>query len=172
LVAAHKKIKNFEVRNTETRPLYQWRKTSIDLLEDGIKTTMVTDDSAPYFIDKTVDKNVEIDMVIIWCDALKLNGNAVNKVGSFSISLSAKVSKIPLYIIWNLTKVDAENKVKIETRPGSELRPDAPKELTIVNYAFDTVPSKNITWIVTEFGIIKPRDIKKYTKKYYPWMYK
>jgi methylthioribose-1-phosphate isomerase len=65
LTAAHKKIKNFEVRNTETRPLYQGRKTSIDLLEDGIKTTMVTDDSAPYFIDKTIDKSVEIDVVII-----------------------------------------------------------------------------------------------------------
>jgi translation initiation factor 2B subunit (eIF-2B alpha/beta/delta family) len=34
------------------------------------------------------------------------------------------------------------------------------------------VPAKFITWIITEHGIIKPKDIKKSIKKYYPRMIK
>jgi methylthioribose-1-phosphate isomerase len=86
--------------------------------------------------------------------------------------MSARHSKIPVYIIGSLTKVDAGNNVKIERRSGKELRPDAPKGLEIINYAFDMVPAKFITGIITEYGIIKPKDIKKYVKKYYPRMMK
>jgi translation initiation factor 2B subunit (eIF-2B alpha/beta/delta family) len=71
-----------------------------------------------------------------------------------------------------LTKIDTESTIKIEQRSGKELRPDAPKWLEILNYAFDMVPAKFITWIITEYGIIKPKDIKKYVKKYYSWMMK
>jgi methylthioribose-1-phosphate isomerase len=42
-------------------------------------------------------------------------------------------------------KIDTENKVTIEIRDGKELRPEAPKGLEIINYAFDMVPAKFIT---------------------------
>jgi translation initiation factor 2B subunit (eIF-2B alpha/beta/delta family) len=32
------------------------------------------------------------------------------------------------------------------------------------------VPAKFITWIITEFGIIKPNMIKKTVEKHYPWI--
>jgi methylthioribose-1-phosphate isomerase len=32
------------------------------------------------------------------------------------------------------------------------------------------VPAKFITGIITEYGIIKPKDIKKAVKKHHPWM--
>lgn len=60
--------------------------------------------------------------------------------------------------------------MKIERRSGKELWPDAPKGLEIVNYAFDMIPAKFITGIITEYGIIKPKDIKKEVKKHYPRM--
>jgi translation initiation factor 2B subunit (eIF-2B alpha/beta/delta family) len=34
------------------------------------------------------------------------------------------------------------------------------------------VPAKFITGIITEYGIIKPKDIKKVVKKNCPWMMK
>lgn len=170
LIQAHKNNPDLKVWNTETRPLYQGRKTSKELVDAGIKTTMVTDSSAPYFIDRKVEHDVDVDMVILWCDAIKRNGNIVNKVGSFSISLSAHTSEIPVYIEANLLKVDVNNTVKIETRWWEELWPEAPKELTIINYAFDTVPWEYIAWLVTEFWIISPSDVEKIVHQYYPWM--
>lgn len=170
IIQAHKNNPDLKVWNTETRPLYQGRKTSKELVDAWIKTTMVTDSSAPYFIDRKVEHDVDVDMVILWCDAIKRNGNIVNKVGSFSISLSAHTSEVPLYIEANLLKVDVNNTVKIETRWWEELWPEAPKELTIINYAFDMVPWEYIAWLVTEFWIISPADVEKIVHQYYPWM--
>lgn len=170
LVTARNQGKNIHVYNTETRPLFQGRRTSNDLVKAGVPDTMITDDTAPFFVDNLYESDVNIDLVIMWCDAIKLDGSIYNKIWSFAIAMSAWHSKIPVYIVWSLTKVDAENKVKIEKRSGKELRSDAPKWLKIVNYAFDMVPAKFITGIITQYGIIKPKDIKKYVKKYYPWM--
>lgn len=172
LVTAHKQDKKFYVYNTETRPLYQGRKTSQDLVKAGIPNTMIVDDSAPFFIDNIYESDIDIDMVIIGSDAIKMDGSIYNKVGSFSLTLSARHSKIPVYIVGSLTKIDTENTVKIEQRSGKEVRSDAPKWLDILNYAFDKVPAKFITGIITEYGIIKPQDIKKQVKKYYPRMAK
>lgn len=170
LIEAHKQNPDIEVRNTETRPLYQGRKTSAETLAAGIKTTMITDDAAAYFIDKTVELNVDVDMLIVWCDAIKRNGNIINKVGSFGIALSAHNSQIPVYVLANLLKTDADNTVTIETRWGQEIRPEAPKWLNILNYAFDTIPAGYITWLVTEFWVIKPSEVENIIHEYYPWM--
>lgn len=141
-------------------------------MKAGVSDTMITDDTAPFFVDNTYESDITIDMVIIGSDAIKMDGSVYNKVGSFSIALAAWHSKIPVYIVGSLTKVDTENTVKIEQRSGKELRPEAPKGLEIINYAFDMVPAKFITGIITEYGIIKPKDIKKVVKKQYPWMIK
>lgn len=172
LVTAHQQGKNIHVYNTETRPLYQWRKTSQDLVKAGVPDTMITDDAGPFFIDNLYESTTHIDMLIIGSDAIKIDGSVYNKIGSFSLALAARHSKIPVYIVGSLTKVDTENTVKIEQRSGKELRPDAPKGLDIINYAFDKVPAKFITGIITEYGIINPKDIKKVVKKNCPWMVK
>lgn len=133
---------------------------------------MITDDAAPFFVDNLYESDTHMDMVVIGSDAIKLTGDVYNKVGSFSIALAARHSKIPVYVVGSLLKVDTENTVKIEQRSGQELRADAPKGLKIINYAFDMVPAKFITGIITEYGVIKPKDIKKEVKKRYPRMVK
>jgi len=170
LVKARNDWKKIHVYNTETRPLYQWRKTSKDLLQAWIPDTMVTDDAAPYFIDNTIEEKVDVKIVFLWSDCIKPNGATINKVGSFSIWLSSWHSGIPLYIVWSLLKVDIEKNIWIEERDWKELWPDAPDWLNIVNYAFDMVPQKCITWIITEFGVIRPENLMKEIKKHYPRM--
>ena len=170
LVTARKWWKKIYVYNTETRPLYQWRKTSKDLLQAWVPDTMVTDDAAPYFIDNTIEKKVDVKRVFLWSDCIKLDWTTINKVWSFSIWLSSWHSWIPLYIVWSLLKVDIEKNIWIEERDGKELWPDAPDGLNILNYAFDMVPQKCITWIITEFGVIRPENLLKEIEKHYPWM--
>ncbi len=65
LIQAYKNNPDLKVWNTETRPLYQGRKTSKELVDAGVITTMVTDSSAPYFIDRKVEHDVDVDMVIL-----------------------------------------------------------------------------------------------------------
>ena len=170
LTTARDMGKKIHVYNSETRPLYQGRKTSLDLLKAGVPDTMVTEWSAVFFTDNVYESEVNVDIVLIGSDCIKLNGDVYNKIGSFAIAMSAWHSWIPVYVVGSLTKVDTEWKVKIEKRPGSEVRPDAPRWLDIINYAFDMVPAKFITGIITEYGIIPPKDIKRYVKTYYPWM--
>jgi translation initiation factor 2B subunit (eIF-2B alpha/beta/delta family) len=172
LVEAHKSGKNIQVYNTETRPLYQGRRTSQDLVKAGVPDIMITDDAAPFFVDNLYESDTHMDMVIIGSDAIKSDGSVYNKVGSFSIALAARHSKVPVYVVGSLFKVDTDNTVKIEQRSGQELWADAPKGLKIINYAFDLVPAKFITGIITQYGVIKPKDIKKAVKKQYPWMMK
>jgi ribose 1,5-bisphosphate isomerase len=72
--------KDFLVYNTETRPLYQGHKTAKDFLAAGMKITMVVDSSAPFILDRNDPFGLDIDAVIIGCDAIKLNGDIINKV--------------------------------------------------------------------------------------------
>lgn len=161
---------DFVVFNTETRPLYQWRKTSQDFLDAGVKVTMITDDAAPFIIDNKDPMWLDIHCVILWCDALKTNWDVINKIWSFWICLSAFHSKIPVYIAGNLLKTDIHDDVHIESRDPKELRPDKPEDLEIINFAFDQIQSKYITWIITEFWILKPSELKNAVKDHYPWM--
>lgn len=170
LVKARNDWKKIHVYNTETRPLYQWRKTSLDLLNAWVPDTMVVDSSAWFFVDNTLWNTVDIKEIFLWADCIKPDWTVINKIWSFSIWLSAWNSWVPLYIVWSLLKVDTMDKVWIETRSGKELWPEAPDWLDIVNFAFDRVPHKCITWIITEFGVIRPENLMREIKKHYPRM--
>ena len=170
ILANKKNWTDFVVFNWETRPLYQWHKTAMDFLNAGVKVTMVTDNAAPFIIDDSDPMWLDIDCIIIGCDAIKLDWSVINKVWSFWICSTAFHSKIPVYIAGNLLKTDIHDDVHIETRNPQEVWPDKPEELEIINFAFDQIPAKYITWIITEFWIIKPSELKETVKKYYPWM--
>lgn len=170
ILANKKDWVDFVVFNSETRPLYQWRKTAQDFLDAWVKVTMVADSAAEFIIDDSDPMWLDINCVVLWCDALKINGNVINKIWSFWICSTAFHSKIPVYIAWNLLKTDIHDDVHIETRDPKEIWPDKPEELEIINFAFDQVPAKYITWIITEFWIIKPSELKETVKKNYPRM--
>lgn len=170
LVKARNDWKKIHVYNTETRPLYQWRKTSKDLLAAGIPDTMVVDSSAWFFVDNTLWNTVDIKEIFLWADCIKPDGTVINKIWSFSIGLSAWNSWVPLYVVGSLLKIDVVDKIWIETRSWKELRPDAPDWLDIMNFAFDRIPHKCITWIITEFWVIRPENLMREVAKHYPRM--
>jgi ribose 1,5-bisphosphate isomerase len=170
LTTARNDAKKIHVYNTETRPLYQGRKTSQDLIKAGVPNTMITDSSAAFFVDNQYDNHIHIHKVFLGSDCIRVNGDTINKVWSFGIGLSAWHSWIPLYIVGSLLKVDTTETIGIETRSGKELWADAPEWLAILNYAFDLVPAKCITGIITEFGVIRPENLLKEVEARYPWM--
>jgi len=170
LVKAKKSGKKFQVFNTETRPLFQGRKTAKNLLQEKIKVTMVADSAAGFLISDASGKDLMMDLVILGADAVLPNGSVINKIGSYGIASSAYLNKIPLYIACNLLKYDVDGIITIEIRAEEEIWPRKPKGLKIINFAFDKIPAKYIKGIITEFGIIKPVQVKATVKKHYPWL--
>ncbi|OGJ12691.1 hypothetical protein A3K62_01160 [Candidatus Pacearchaeota archaeon RBG_16_35_8] len=151
LIYAKRKGKKFEVYNTETRPLMQGRRTAKELMKSGIKVTMFTDSAAAMAIERNNKKDkTYANKILIGADAL-LNQGIINKIGSGMIAELAFIHKIPLYIVadsWKFTN----KKVPIENRKLNEIWDKAPKNIKIQNPAFEFVPKKYITKIVSEFG--------------------
>jgi len=159
LIYAKKHGKKFEIYNTETRPLFQGRKTYKELSEAGIKVTMILDNAVGDAIKGRTMKKA--DMLIIGADALLKNGDVINKIGSNMFAEIAHDHKVPVYVIadsWKFSKRD----VKIEERAHSEVWKKAPKNVRIKNPAFERVDQKYITAIISELGKLKP---KKFAKK-------
>jgi len=154
LIYAHKKGKRFEVYTTETRPLYQGRKTALELRKSGIKVTMFVDSSMVLAIERENKKDkIYATKILLGADALLKEG-IINKVGSGLVARIAKQEKIPFYIVadsWKFTK----KKIPIEQRPLNEIWDKAPRKIKIRNPAFEFVHKKYITGIITEFGLMK-----------------
>jgi len=150
LIYARKK-KKFEVYNTETRPLFQGRKTARELRKNKIKVTMFVDSALGVALSKEQGTK-KVDKVFLGADAILKKG-VINKIGSETIARIAKQEKIPVYIVadsWKFTK----KKVDIEQRKLNEVWDQAPKNIKIKNPAFEFIPKKYITGIISEFGIL------------------
>jgi len=172
LVNAKKHGKKFKVFNTETRPLLQGHITARNLLKNKLDVTMVTDDAAAFLISPYSGRDLMMNKILLGADVISSNGAAVNKIGSLAIALAARDCGVPLYVVVHLFKVDDDGKVEIEKRPAREIWPQAPKGLKILNFVFDIIPPSLITGFITEFGILKPKEVKKVVEKNYPWLNK
>jgi len=152
LIYAKEKGKKFEVYNTETRPLFQGRKTAKELEKNKIKVTMFVDSAINIALDKKQGTR-NVDIILIGADALLKNG-VINKVGSSMIVQLAKIHKIPVYVVadsWKFSKT----KVPIEQRKLNEVWDRAPKNIKIKNPAFEFIDKKYIKGIVSELGVLK-----------------
>jgi translation initiation factor 2B subunit (eIF-2B alpha/beta/delta family) len=162
LIYAKKKGKRFEVYNTETRPLYQGRKTAKELRAHKIKVTMFVDSAVGVALSKELGTK-KVDKVFLGADAL-LKSGIINKVGSETIAKLAKMEKIPVYIIADSWKFTVK-KTPIEQRRLNEIWDKAPKGIKIKNPAFEFVPKKFIKGVVTEFGLTRYANFLKKVKR-------
>ncbi|MEK6842611.1 MAG: hypothetical protein AABX84_02250 [Nanoarchaeota archaeon] len=164
LIYAKKKGKKFEVYNTETRPLFQGRRTARELKKAGIKVTMFIDSALGIAIEKENRKDkIYSNKIFLGADALLKNG-IINKIGSNLIAKIAGMEKIPLYIIADSWKFTNKN-VPIEQRNLNEIWNRAPKNIRIKNPAFEFVPKKYITKIISEYGILSYNEFVRRVKK-------
>ncbi len=163
LIYAKKKGKKFEVYNTETRPLFQGRKTARELRRAGIKVTMFVDSALGVALSKEQGTK-KADKVFLGADAILKKG-VINKIGSEVIANIARDNKIPVYIVadsWKFTK----SKIPLENRKLNEIWNRAPKKIKIKNPAFEFVNKKYISGIVTEFGLLKYGDFVRKMMKF------
>ena len=157
-VAAGRKVR---VLADETRPFLQGaRLTAWELVNDGIDTTVITDNMAG-----AIMRAGEIDLVVVGADRIAANGDTANKIGTYTVAVLAKEHGIPFYVAAPWSTIDLAtpdgNAIPIEERNAREVTHVGANQLTpegahIRNPSFDVTPHKFITAIITERGIIKP----------------
>ena len=145
----------------ETRPRQQGaRITTLELVMDGIPVTLITDGMCSYFMKKGM-----IDMVCVGADRIAANGDAANKIGTYTVAIAAKYHNIPFYVAAPLSTIDISIKtgdeIVIEERSHDEVTTINGKKIcadgvNIINPGFDVTPHELITGIITEKGILKP----------------
>lgn len=169
LKKAKEKGKAFEVLCTETRPLFQGRITAKEMLELGVKTMLIVDSAARFFINQA-------DFVIVGADAITSEGNVINKIGTSMIALAAHEARTPFYVVSELLKFDPATMYgdyeKVEERSSDEVWKEPPKNLIIRNPAFDVTRRDFIHGIICEEGIISPHSIAEVIHRKYPWIFK
>ncbi|MBN2687638.1 MAG: S-methyl-5-thioribose-1-phosphate isomerase, partial [Deltaproteobacteria bacterium] len=100
--AARDQGKRIHVYVDETRPVLQGaRLTSWEMMNEAIPATLITDNMAGF-----VMKQGKIDLVIVGADRISANGDAANKIGTYSLSVLAGAHGIPFYIAAPLSTVD------------------------------------------------------------------
>jgi methylthioribose-1-phosphate isomerase len=142
----------------ETRPLLQGsRLTAYELEKTGIPFSLQTDSSAAFLM-----KENKIDLVITGADRIALNGDAANKIGTYSLAILSYHHNIPFYIAAPSTTIDRSitsgDEIEIEYRNSSELlavhhTQIAPSRYDAFTPAFDITPAHLITGIITEESI-------------------
>lgn len=153
--------KKLHVFVDETRPLLQGaRLTAWELLQHGVDATLICDSMAGQ-----VMREGRIQAVVTGADRIAANGDAANKIGTYSVAVLAKAHSIPFYVAAPSTtfdlSIDSGEEIPIELRDADEIthgfgRQTAPDGVTVYNPAFDVTPATLIDGIVTEKGVIMP----------------
>ncbi len=161
LFAAHQVGKRIRVYADETRPLLQGaRLTTWELIRRGVPTTLICDSMAGQ-----VMKEGCIQAVVVGADRIAANGDAANKIGTYSVAVLARAHDIPFYVAAPSSTFDfslpSGEAIPIEIRASEEItegfgRRTAPRGVDAYNPAFDVTPAKLITGIITERGVIRP----------------
>ncbi|MFW9918176.1 MAG: S-methyl-5-thioribose-1-phosphate isomerase [Candidatus Thorarchaeota archaeon] len=169
---AHEKYKgDIKVYAAETRPRQQGaRLTVFEMMEDDIDTTLITDGMIG-----TVFRDGRIDCCVVGADRILRTGHVTNKIGTYTMAITAKYHNIPFYVAAPMSTIDMETNpddIEIEERSPDEIRvingiPVTVPTAKVYNPAFDTTPPELVTAIITDKGIVERPNEKKMRKLYY-----
>lgn len=166
LKEARRRQKNIKVICPETRPYFQGaRLTASVVYEQGFDVTVITDNMPAYTM-----MSKKVDLFTSAADAICMDGNVVNKVGTLQIAIAAKYFGIPYFVTGTPNKGhDKISTVKIEERDESYVL-EAMGVRTAMDGvrgyypAFDITPPHLVSGVVTDKGIFSPYDLASYYK--------
>lgn len=144
----------------ETRPLLQGaRLTTWELERLGIPYRLVTDSSVGTLMARGL-----VEGVVLGADRIAANGDAANKIGTYTVAVVAARHGVPFYVAAPRSTIDPAtatgDEIPIEERDGDEVTTVfgtriAPAATTACNFAFDVTPHELIAGIITEVGVLR-----------------
>ncbi len=154
LVFAHEKGMDLKVILTESRPLFEGRRTAKILSEKGINVVLIADMASFHFLN-------EVDLILTGCDCICYKG-VVNKIGTKGLAIAASHYNIPFYILSEKSKF-----LPLKYMDEPEIEEKEPKEILeeregieVKNIYFDITPHEFIKGIVTENGIVGEMEVQ------------
>jgi ribose 1,5-bisphosphate isomerase len=163
LKEAKRQGKKFSVICTETRPLFQGRKTAAELAKAKIPVTMIVDSASRLALKQA-------DLMLLGADAIT-STRIYNKIGSELFATIANKFEVPIYICTNSWKFDSQSSEEIEERPSKEIWLEAPKGVKIYNPAFEKINPNLIEAVISELGILNFNSFVSQVKKTYPFIF-
>jgi len=158
--------KRISVITNETRPYLQGaRLTAWEMVQENIPVTLVTDNMAGHLM-----RQGRVDVIVVGADRIAANGDAANKIGTYTLAVLAERHCIPFYVAAPLSTVDLAiadgSAIPIEERDPAEVTGFrglrwAPEGVGVFNPAFDVTPAALITGLITEKGVISRPDEKQ-----------
>jgi methylthioribose-1-phosphate isomerase len=152
--------KHVAVFADETRPYLQGaRLTAWELQRDGIDVTLITDSMSGHFFQQGT-----FDAVIVGADRIAANGDAANKIGTYTVAVLANAHGVPFYVAAPVSTIDPHcptgAEIPIEERSAQEVTDIlgsrmAPEGIHVRHPAFDVTPARLITAIITERGVLR-----------------
>jgi methylthioribose-1-phosphate isomerase len=161
LFAAVAAGKTIHVFADETRPLLQGaRLTSWECQQRDVPVTVICDSMAAM-----VMREKKVSAVVTGADRIAANGDAANKIGTYSVAVLAKAHGVPFYVAAPSSTFDMSlasgELIPIEERARNEIshgfgKQTVPDGVDVWNPAFDVTPAELIAGIITERGVIAP----------------
>ena len=157
---------NLEFFVLESRPLLEGHNVA-EILSSHFNTNLIIDAAMGKFID-------QIDLVLVGIDSILKNGSIINKIGTYPLANLAKGKDIDVYAVGDSFKYNLRShygeEILIERKPTQEIynKMIQNKLLEIQNYYFDITPSKYITGIISDLGVLKIQEFPKIIKKNLP----
>lgn len=152
--------KHVDVFADETRPFLQGARLTVwELQQDGIPTTLITDNMAGHFL-----KSGRIGCVVVGADRIAANGDVANKIGTYSLAVLAHENNVPFFVAAPISTLDLKlasgDQIPIEQRAAAEVthlfgQPVAPAGTAVENPAFDVTPARYVSAIITEKGVAR-----------------
>lgn len=157
----------------ETRPYFQGARLTASVAQDqGFDTTVITDNMPGALM-----KSGEIDLFTSAADVITLDGNVVNKVGTYQLAILANYHEIPYFVtgIPDREHPNTDNIIIEERDPNLVLEARGIKNTMegVKGYypSFDITPSHLVSGVVTDKGIFSSYDIARYfeggTRQFY-----
>jgi methylthioribose-1-phosphate isomerase len=149
----------------ETRPWLQGaRLTAWELDQDRIPATLIADSAAAWLM-----RSGAVQWVIVGADRIAANGDAANKIGTYSHAVNARHHGVKFMVVAPTSTIDWDTacgeEIKIEQRDRKELLSDYfHRDDSVIdawNPVFDVTPASLIDAIVTEKGVVENPSAEK-----------
>jgi methylthioribose-1-phosphate isomerase len=160
----HEAGRHIAVVADETRPLLQGsRLTAWELTQAGVPVTVIADGMAASRL-----RRGDITCVIVGADRIAANGDVANKIGTYGVALAARAHGVPFYVAAPTSTIDPAtpdgDHIPIEERAPTEVsawrgHQAAAAGAAVWNPAFDVTPAELVTAIITDRGVVAPRDV-------------
>ena len=163
LKEAFAKHKHIEIIATRSGPGRTGERIAQELGRSGLSVTFIDDAAMGLYISVA-------SKVMVGADRVCADGDIINGIGTYQLALAAEKAGIPFYVLYEALKFDLRLKsgeADLEEKEPSEIVEPGrlPPGVRIKNPYFDITPLELVTGVVTESGLLTPRQVIDYMEK-------